>query len=997
MRRSFGPMSWIVRSPRHGRSRAITIFLATGFLFTAAARLDASTECPEEQRTPQELRDPKLCAELEPIIRKPRSLALNEYQAKLGTYLQNYCHRDLKSGWKVDKHIRDTGPFVGSYLRDRGKPEYYGTHAPVLIWYSPDMFAWLKANRPEYGANAVLPTPLPDGAMIIKEMYTPPAAACGSIAWDRLRPTEQGAAVMIRDSQASQDGWFWGWVGWTREWQPDWPGRAATNAYPWSGFGQYCTNCHSSAIDNQTFASLKNIAGEPGEPLVYLTQRFLLDSSWQGQHARIAESALDSVAYRDARPNPAIARTYGSRLGRLSRRSIVKMPSETYDNVWAKGGPLTVASQYLTSDQCIGCHSAGGTGLQFDMTEPGPDNKLINNSPYGTWKGSPMGLAGRDPFFFAQLASETETFHPAASALIEDTCLGCHGILGQRQAAIDRKIGAGNCGSFSRQTVDATPYPPDDPVSRLANYGALARDGVSCTACHRMVLGQEATARHAPEPQNTCVLERQAALNPGLTGFARSFTGSFLVGPPDKLYGPFQDPKKTPMRQGIGSDPVHATHTVTSEMCGSCHTVHLPILHRGKTIGHTYEQTTYPEWAFSDYRTGTTPDGPLPQGPGPRAQSCQDCHMPSRSADGAPFRSKIASIQEYSNFPQTEQTLPAAEIDLPVRSGVSKHTLVGLNVFLLKMAQQFADILGLRPGDTMLGDAGVDPTANAEAAVLDQAKHRTATAKVDEVGIENATLNARVTVTNKAGHKLPSGVAFRRAFIEFQVLDADDNVLWASGRTDSQGVIVDANGTPLPGEFWWTPDCSQRIQPQARIHQPHHQVITREDQVQIYEELISSPAEVGAPACGPGAKPAGPLTTSFLSGCTKAKDNRMLPHGFLKLKERIEISRALGADVRLAEESGPAATGDDPDYETGGGDSLLYRIPVAQLAKRPAAVKATLYYQATPPYYLQDRLCTSNSADTQRLLYMTGQLRLDDTPAQDWKLRLVDSGPVLVP
>ncbi len=294
--------------------------------------------------------------------------------------------------------------------------------------------------------------------------------------------------------------------------------------------------------------------------------------------------------------------------------------------------------------------------------------------------------------------------------------------------------------------------------------------------------------------------------------------------------------------------------------------------------------------------------------------------MPNKSADGTPYRSKIASIQEYSNFPQTEQTLPPAEIDLPVRSGVSKHTLVGLNIFLVKMARQFADILGLRPGDPMLGDIGIDPTAHAEAAILEQAEHKTATIVVDEVKIEDATLNARVTVTNKAGHKFPSGVAFRRAFIEFQALDADNNVMWSSGRTNNQGVIVDAKGVPIPGELWWTPDC-ERINPDARIHQPHYQVITREDQAQIYEELLASPPDVAAPVCGPGVKPSGRLTTSFLSGCTKVKDNRMLPHGFLKLAERIQVSRALGADVRLAEEIGPTAIGSDGDYDTGGGDT----------------------------------------------------------------------------
>ena len=70
------------------------------------------------------------------------------------------------------------------------------------------------------------------------------------------------------------------------------------------------------------------------------------------------------------------------------------MPPETYDSVWPAPGEVKFAHQYLTSDQCLGCHSAGGTGLQFDMTQPGTDTKLINISPYGTWRGSPMGLAG---------------------------------------------------------------------------------------------------------------------------------------------------------------------------------------------------------------------------------------------------------------------------------------------------------------------------------------------------------------------------------------------------------------------------------------------------------------------------------------------------------------------------------------------------------------------------------------------------------------------------
>jgi Cytochrome P460 len=996
------------------RAKLPFVILTACALVASAIAAHASATCPEEQDQPNQVppADPKLCVMLDAVVSQPNALPLDQYEKKLAEFLNNLCHRRLEAGWKVDKRIRDTGPYAAAYENGQWKGNYRGTHAPVLVWYSPKMYEWLKANRKEPHAVASPapsslepitvppPVPIPDGAIIVKEMYSAPAAACTSIPWQKLRPTEQGAAVMIRDAAASQDGWFWGWFGWNKkdqyppQWQPDWPAQA-NNPLPGMGFGQYCTNCHASAADNSTFSSLKNITGELGQPLVFLSQSFFIDPSIESFHTRVLESVTKEAGTPQPTYNDAFTKVFWSMGG--PPPSVDDMPSETYDNVWVKAGAPTSASQYLTSDQCIGCHSAGGTGLQFDMTQPGTADKLINISPYGTWRGSPMGLAGRDPIFFAQLASETGAFHPAVSGFVQDACLGCHGILGQRQSAIDRKQTTGVCGEFPRTTMDAVPYPPDHPIAKLANYGALARDGISCTSCHRMVLGDADSQKYASAPQNVCVKERQAALNPGLTGFAATSTGSFLVGPPDQLFGPFQDPKKKPMKHALGNDPEHNTNVLSSELCGSCHTVHLPILHRGATIGHTYEQTTYPEWAFSDYRTGTSPDGPLPLGSGSQAQSCQGCHMPNTDAKGNPFRSKIAAIQEYTNFPQAENTLPPDEIDLPVRAGYGKHTLVGLNVFLLKMAWQFADVLGIRLNDPMLGKKGIDSIPTAENAMLDQAANKTAAVTVTDVKTEGDALTARVNVISKVGHKFPSGVGFRRAFVEFTVLDEKGQALWASGRTNEAGVIIDENKNPIAGELWWKDDCSARIDPDARIHQPHYQVVTRQDQAQIYEELLSTPPDVAAPLCGPNVKAEGRLTTSFLSICTKVKDNRILPHGFLALEDRIKVSRALGAGSDMAEDANPVAVDDDPDYRTGGGDSLIYRVPLAGLAGKPVSVQATLYYQATPPYFLQDRFCTSNSSDTKRLYYVAGKLSLAGTLAADWKLRIVTSGPVTLP
>jgi hypothetical protein len=319
-------------------------------------------------------------------------------------------------------------------------------------------------------------------------------------------------------------------------------------------------------------------------------------------------------------------------------------------------------------------------------------------------------------------------------------------------------------------------------------------------------------------------------------------------------------------------------------------------------------------------------------------------------------------------------------------------------VFLLKMAEQFPEVLGVRPVDPMLTTKGIDSIPAAVAAMIDQGINRTATVTVGDVANDGTELRARVTVINRVGHKFPSGVGFRRAFLEFNVLDVNGKKLWSSGRTDAVGVIVDKDDKPIDGELWWKDDCV-RIEPLARKHQPPYREIKSQSEAQIYQELVSTPPDGPSPACRPGVAPAGELTTSFLSICTKVKDNRLLPRGFLSYERRKAIAEALGADELLAKETDPVGVDDDPDFTTGGSDSLVYRVPLDQLKDngKPTAIQATLYYQATPPFYLQDRFCTSHSDDTQRLYYLAGNLKLAGTLAEGWKLRVVTSGPVSVP
>ena len=981
--------------------RAAGCLVAAGLAAFVAANAQAA--CVAERPDAMAATDPALCRSLAEVIRNPSALPLADFEAKLDQFFGHYCHRDAAAGWVHDKYVRDAGPFTATLVNGAWQGREFGTHTPVMIWYSPEMIAWLRANRPAVGTRPADPPPVPDGAVMVKEMYPAPSSLCRDVDPLKLFPVN-GAAIMIRDSGASHDGWFWGWYGFgsASGWAPDWP-PPPSNSLPAMGFAQYCMNCHASAANNLTFASPKNVAGEPGEPLAFLSQDFFatLPSDAPSIHALHAHVVLPSSADRDLgqplyRLDDALVaalRAYALTVPDWGR--VARMPSETYDNTWVRAGGPKASDTFLTSSQCLGCHDAGSTGLQFDMTVPNPHgDNLVNLSPFATWRTSPMGLAGRDPIFFAQLASETQTFHPTIAGTVEGVCLGCHGIGGQRQFHIDEHALKGNCPDFTRAMVDAVPWPDGNPGAAHASYGMLARDGITCTACHRMVLGDKASATVAGAPENACIAERQAFLNPDNTGFAKTFTGSFLVGAPDILNGPFDKPVVNPMQNALGIKPVHDAAIASSEVCGSCHSVHLPVMQAGKELARIYEQATYPEWAFSAYRTGVTPDGDLPSGRGTLAQSCQDCHMPAKNADGSPTRSKIASVQEKLNFPQVENGDPP---DLPVRDGFARHTLVGLNVFLIKMAEQFPDVLGIRTGDPMLVSRGVAPLVTTEQAMLDQAGGQTAKVAVTSAIIDADAISATVRVTSMVGHKFPSGVGFRRAFVAFSVLDQNGETLWASGRTNAAGVIVDEHDGPIDGELWWKDDCSGRLRPGERPHQPHYQTIGRQDQAQIYQELVSAPpANVSAPVCGGDAAPAGELTTSFLSICAKVKDNRILPAGTLPLEARRAIAKALGAGEDLAVDAGPTGVEDDPDYVTGGGDSLTYRIPIADLAKglRPAAVQAILYYQATPPFYLQDRFCTAKGADTERLGFLAGHLNLAGTQAEGWKLKVVSSGTV---
>ncbi|HMG72926.1 MAG TPA: cytochrome P460 family protein [Pyrinomonadaceae bacterium] len=816
----------------------------------------------------------------------PSDIGVKKFEKLLYSFLDQGCYRS----WVADSQIRNTGPFVNGAS--------FGTHNAVKIFYSPEAWDWLK-HRNRQGE-------ISDGAIIVKEMFPAPAKQGSKLsAW----------TIMVKDKKGSYDGWYWSFQA---------PGYAAENPdldYPDSGFGLYCLRCHASAEKESTFSAVKNVEGDPISFFISAPTMQPLPPSTKDEHQQVANTKeIRGGPFGTARktPEPNFLNQFKS-LPLVTLPEVKRFPGETLDHVTAgPGGP----KGFLTSSQCLGCHSASKENMAFSFAE-GPQPP-INLSPYTEWRASMMGLAGRDPIFHAQLESE-KTMRPSQAGFLDNTCYRCHGVMGQRQIESDKQQ------PFEHSMVYALPNDTD------GKYGALARDGVSCAVCHRVS-------------------------KEGL-GTPATFTGQFKLDPPNVVNGPYDQLITVPMKNATGITPGYGAHIKSAALCGSCHTVILPVFDRnGRRVlekngkpKEFHEQMTYPEWQNSVYQNEREP---IRQ---EAARTCQDCHM-QRSFLGQPLVFRSANIEDI-NYPMADYRLPDKDITVRVRDQYSRHTLTGINQFGLMLFEQFPDILGIRTADYMYGEA-VPGLLTAQSSGYDLARRETATIEVASLTKSNNSLEASVSVQNLAGHGFPSGVGFRRAFLTFEVLDAAGKVIWASGRTNSVGAIVRGlTEDVLPTEFFY--DEAKRKQ----VFQPHYEVITDEGQVQIYEEVISDPE--------------GKITTSFVGLDRVLKNNRLLPKGWRVDGPFGEFTRPHGEAER------------DPEYinQSGatGADRIIYRIPLDDRTRVAASVRVTLNYQAIPPSYLKDRFTIAKGVETQRLAYLTSHLNVEKTPIDGWKLAIVSA------
>ncbi|MFK7892022.1 MAG: hypothetical protein AB8B63_14500 [Granulosicoccus sp.] len=563
------------------------------------------------------------------------------------------------------------------------------------------------------------------------------------------------------------------------------------------------------------------------------------------------------------------------------------------------------------SASCNVCHNYSDMTVETDT--PGE----TRNVSIGTaWETSVMAQSARDPYWHAVVASELDYF-PHLEEVINDKCTVCHAPMahdlarktGQKLSVFD--TGSIENGDFQRGIYSMAKEDETGEDNDLFNH---AMDGVSCSLCHQM--------------------------DGGNFGTEESMTGGFVIaGSPTGIkadrpaYGQYTDPEVGYMRNNAEFLAQYGPHISTSESCATCHNLNIePVDPEGNPIEggeHFAEQAVFTEWLNSDYAVG-----------GSKEASCQSCHMP-----------------------KVEQDVFIAEGASNKRSDFAEHTFLGANTVMQDMMSNFAEELGIDPdidfepailrnreflktsASVTLSQGSIQTEEPELTDELEQTEEPEPTDELEQTDelepvddLEPThTLSFDVTVENHTGHKLPAGYHSRRVYLHVQVLDQNNQVIFESGRLNPNGSIVGLIEDVDP--FSW---------------EPHYDVITSENQVQVYQSIVGDINNE--------------RTHSLLSGTQFLKDNRLTPSGFDKV--------AVTNDSTLPASFGIfGAAMDDVNFDSGQ-DVVSYQVPVPEVALYTVSV--SLRYQPLNFGHLQylwtqgDRV---DQVDMFRTIYNATELR----------------------
>ena len=455
--------------------------------------------------------------------------------------------------------------------------------------------------------------------------------------------------------------------------------------------------------------------------------------------------------------------------------------------------------------------------------------------PGHNFKGVLMGQSARDPLFFASVAI-AEQDAPSAG----DLCLRCHspfGWLGGRS----QPTGGGQLTAFDRE-------------------------GIACDFCHRAV---DPIYKGGISPVEDQVIIGGLLPIHQPAGYSN---GQFVTDPLPRKRGPFSDPVAP---HAFLVSPFHAS----SDFCGTCHDVSNPAFDRVGTSSDYAPgpldarpatvssatlmplERTYSEWKSSAYPVGVYAPDFAGNKPGGVVSSCQDCHL--RDVSGAGCNDPTA----------------------PIRPNLPLHDMTGGNSWMGPL------IAALYPSET---DAGALADGSARAVSM---LSKAATLDVVMSPGSDAWL-ATVTVTNRTGHKLPTGYPEgRRMWLQVTAYDAQGTKIYESGTYD-----------PATG------------------------VLTHDPDLTVYEIHLG----ISPPLAAALGQSAGP-SFHFALNDSVYMDNRIPPEGFTNA-----AFAAFGGTP--VDDSRPAPRYADGQYW----DTCTYPVPPAT-----AKVVARLYYQTTSKEFIE--------------------------------------------
>ncbi len=401
-----------------------------------------------------------------------------------------------------------------------------------------------------------------------------------------------------------------------------------------------------------------------------------------------------------------------------------------------------------------------------------------------------------------------------------------------------------------------------------------------CTTCHAPLGRTEAVRNGAPgytlqEAQTdplsrdgvSCTLCHQIK-NVNL-GSNETFSGHYPVENDRIIYGPYKNPVSRPMQMRSNYTPQFGEHVGTSELCATCHTLFTPYVDdNGDIVGQAPEQVPYLEWKNSEFPA--------------RDVQCQTCHMPD-----------IDDPVVISNRPAS----------LGARTPFANHYFVGGNVFMLRI----------------LRDNGAELGVTATAVHFDSTIARTLrmlqqeSAELSAVALwDGDSLEIRVNVKNKTGHKFPTAYPSRRAWLSLEVRDGRQQTLFHSGAWDrNTGEII---GLDAP-------------------YERHHDLITREDMVQVYEPIMKDVNDR--------------VNYTLLRAAGFLKDNRIPPRGFTTGHADYASTAIEGLAAQDANFNRNGTT------QGTGMDLVTFRIGGLDKSQ-PQTIEIKLLYQTLAPRFVED-------------------------------------------